>query len=56
MLSFLKRVCSAISSGRQAQVDYEIATLLHRNEYRNHAFSTVLNAVRTRDLDSLKNA
>jgi hypothetical protein len=55
MLSFLKRVFSALSSGRQAQVDYEIAHLLHRNEYRNHAFSTVLNAVRSRNLDSLRN-
>ena len=55
MLNFLKRVMSALSSGRQAQVDYEIATLLHRNEYRNHAFIAVLNAVRTRNLDSLRN-
>jgi hypothetical protein len=55
MLKLLKRIMSALTSGRQAQVDYEIAHLLHRNEYRDHAFASVLKAVRSRDIDSLRN-
>jgi hypothetical protein len=54
MLNFLKNIYSAISAGRQAHANHEIATLLHRNEYRDLDFSSVLKAVQARDLDSLK--
>jgi hypothetical protein len=54
MLSFLKNIYSAIAAGRQAQADHEIARLLHRNEYRNRDFTSVLTAVQTRNLGSLR--
>ena len=52
-MKILKKIYSALVSGRQSQVDYEIARLLHSNEYRNRDFASVLTAVRNRDLGSL---
>lgn len=52
--SFFSKIFENIAKSRQRQANVYIAELLHRNEYRNSSFMSVLRAVELNDYSEIK--